>query len=329
VPWSEWQDPIHVDGTTELTGSLASVNASRQVAGVNDANALLSQTIADALAATPAPGSVLQEAGVDQGPGDTADPADGTGTHVGISQLVYSVDATRFLTYRDWFPSPLRTMTEGVDYDVIPGKDPGSDDDAYVEYESGDNSLAGWQPWTVPVEYQFRLQVGPNSSAPDPPNIPFRVAVAPLPMSAWPAYGVGSQAAHLDTFPTPDYGTQDVPVLVPSSVLQFALVFQPDTLNGWHPTVTVAPPPPLSEFQAGSGVQGFVNPVAVRGGGSSTPVITGPVMPFDTPRWRYWIPGDVAYPIRQRQRNDGLGRGVMRARSTSSVQSSVRQRGYR
>jgi len=34
-------------------------------------------------------------------------------------------------------------------------------------------------------------------------------------------------------------------------------------------------------------------------------------------------------PLRQVQRDDGLGRSVMRARSTRSVQRSIRQRGYR
>jgi len=34
-------------------------------------------------------------------------------------------------------------------------------------------------------------------------------------------------------------------------------------------------------------------------------------------------------PLRQVQRNDGLGRSVMRARGTRSVQKSIRQRGYR
>lgn len=34
-------------------------------------------------------------------------------------------------------------------------------------------------------------------------------------------------------------------------------------------------------------------------------------------------------PLRQKQRDDGLGRSVVRARSTHSVQRSTRQRGYR
>lgn len=35
------------------------------------------------------------------------------------------------------------------------------------------------------------------------------------------------------------------------------------------------------------------------------------------------------FPLRQKQRNDGLARGVYRARSTSSIQNSVRQNSYR
>lgn len=38
----------------------------------------------------------------------------------------------------------------------------------------------------------------------------------------------------------------------------------------------------------------------------------------------YW-----EYPLRQVQRDDGLGRSVMRARGGTSVQTSIRQRGYR
>jgi hypothetical protein len=49
--------------------------------------------------------------------------------------------------------------------------------------------------------------------------------------------------------------------------------------------------------------------------------------------YEWWIDADIAppptFPLRQVQRDDGLGRSVMRARGTRSVQGSIRQRGYR
>ena len=43
----------------------------------------------------------------------------------------------------------------------------------------------------------------------------------------------------------------------------------------------------------------------------------------------WWIDDGGVPPLRQVQRDDGLGRSVMRARGTHSVQKSIRQRGYR
>jgi len=47
---------------------------------------------------------------------------------------------------------------------------------------------------------------------------------------------------------------------------------------------------------------------------------------FRTPRYRVWLPDS---PLRQVQRDDGLGRSVARGRGGTSVQASLRQRGYR
>jgi hypothetical protein len=53
----------------------------------------------------------------------------------------------------------------------------------------------------------------------------------------------------------------------------------------------------------------------------------GPQFRILPPRYRLWSSGTP--PLRQVQRDDGLGRSVVRARSTHSVQFSLRQRGYR
>ena len=47
-------------------------------------------------------------------------------------------------SFRDWWPLALDPLTEGVDFGVIPGKDPHVDDDAYVEYDATANAVAGW-----------------------------------------------------------------------------------------------------------------------------------------------------------------------------------------
>jgi hypothetical protein len=50
---------------------------------------------------------------------------------------------------------------------------------------------------------------------------------------------------------------------------------------------------------------------------------------FRVSQLRLTLISSVAPPLRQVQRDDGLGRSVMRARGTRSVQKSIRQRGYR
>lgn len=56
-------------------------------------------------------------------------------------------------TCRDWWPLALDPLTEGVDFTVIPGKDPYVDDDAYVEYDTTPNVIAGWNLYGITTEW--------------------------------------------------------------------------------------------------------------------------------------------------------------------------------
>ena len=327
MPWSDWITP----DPTVVTGGASPVVLNRyaraEFATLVDVNAEV-QNLLGTLAAG---GGLDQQGSGEQFVyGDRADPSSipRNVVQAGITQTLYAVEVgSDVSTRREWFPSMLDGLEYGVDYDVRPDRT-GSEDDAYVEYESdGPNTLLGWRPWAMRFEHSILADGTLNASPPDPPSIPIRFGIRaePLADTSWQPYGVGDELFTLASFPGgpaggyTNVGAQDVDVTLPVPVdcLQLTLAAQPATMAGAAPTLTVADPPPLAG-------QASVSQLA-----QTVTLTSAPSYAYQMPRWRYWIPGDVSYPIRQKQRNDGLGRGVVRARSTSSVQGSIRQRSYR
>ena len=196
----------------------------------------------------------------------------------------------------NWSPL-LDTLEWGVDYGPRPDRNE-NDPDAYVQYADGPNEHEGWNFGAITVGQVFTnfgassavMNVGLEPNTNYPGNVDQPIGPFPgMPPNVYATWG--TNAATGSTFPGP---------ADPGPVKQFSL----------YADIT---------SYAGTGLVSF---------GSRQDVVRMRVL---QPAWRYWIPGDapVAFPIRQKQRNDGLGRGVVRARSTSSVQGSIRQRSYR
>ena len=250
------------------------------------------------------------------------------------------------LTYRDWFPNLLRSLTEGVDYAAIPGKDPLRDDDAYVEYESGANTIIGWAAtWeTTLLVFSLAVEQAQQWDVPPPlvPNsFPLRLATGPAtydPRTEAPAdgsdvtdewdahpYGWGDTALELAPLDVTSGDVvaveNDIPVTVPITLadptaMAFALVIQTSLHN------PAATPPQSSGMTQGTGASSSSSvsltqearfPTFAQG---SSVVCIGPAFTFQMPRWRYWIPTDEApeyYPGRKidpLMDLDGLGRNV-------------------
>jgi len=117
---------------------------------------------------------------------------------------------------------------------------------------------------------------------------------------------------------------------LPPSQTSFSLVIQNSLAN------PEADPPSIGEFPQVSGINsnGWGKQLTQLAG---LPTVAqdddvyavGPDFRIQMPRWRYWIPGAVQPPLRQRQRDDGLGMtGTPRWRKGSSRQGSNRWRGY-
>lgn len=196
---------------------------------------------------------------------------------------------------RDWRPSTLDNLTRGVDYDVIPGKDEYLDDDAFVEFEAGSNGLDGWDLGTFTVEGHTVTQ-----------DVTKGVTTA----TAAAFLGSGSQAR--DPFlplSNPEPGVQWEQWDLDNSTdgLQFQPP-DPGAVFSWYFFVDVGATGPPETLGA---VNFLLAPIELR---------------LQQPRWRYWIPGDI--PLRQRQRDDGLGMSTARWRRGRSVQASNRWKGY-
>lgn len=239
---------------------------------------------------------------------------------------------------RDFFPELLSTLTLGVDYDVRPDRTP-EDEDAYVEYEPGDNTLVGWQPWHLTFDPTDAEYVHPPDD-PVPATISYRVAIDPTPYwpagpipndedVPWAAWGDGDTAATVTFAGDNGGGTIGVDVATPAdpSTLRFTLLVQ-DQLNDPGYTVALGVNEPVTpDLSEGAQLTFFGEMVGATVGDGV--VITGPTYAFQMPRWRYWIPEEP--PLRQRQRNDGRALAGTRRWSlaaTSSRQASNRWRGY-
>lgn len=164
----------------------------------------------------------------------------------------------------------------------------------YVEYAPTDSTWLGWE---FPDG-----QTGQIFRSPDPAN---------------PWIGEGSIGWQLDTsWPTEGY-----------------LYADPSQDRVWDLWTSYDPVPLLNPGNPGNvdfTITVNYNPTGgtTSGRAEATWYEVRPYMLVELPAWRYWIPGGVP-PLRQKQRNDNLARGVYRARSTSSVQNSVRQKSYR
>lgn len=250
-------------------------------------------------------------------------------THVVVelSQAYYTFDCTPgwlgsvggwsgYQGDRDTFPDALAALTEGIDYSVIPGTTD------YVEYESGDpNALLGWVDWNAPVLYgepyaaDALHQVVPHRFGALLPALDLSAYNEnTVPWKGFAAYGAGMSLVVDVLGQTPAADDSEGPVTVPlgalGTTLTWTMLLQPNTLGPLDPlTVEMA-----MGTSANFSYQMELGPS------------TRPRMAFRMPRYRYWQPR-AAYR-RQVQRNDGLGRSVTRARSTSSVQKSNRARGY-
>ena len=194
-------------------------------------------------------------------------------------------------SYRDWFPLPLRSLVEGVDYTAIPGKDPARDDDAYVEYESADPNTRG--AWVLGDWAVSNVNAFPGEVATWHVGWATGSTYAPGPLDPWP--GLGSTFA---TFTKADEG---LGLGHPSGV--------PDSAESVLHLIDV-------DYAGTDVVDATVSALAPR-------------ITITLPRWRYWVPGEAPrLPLRQRQRDDGLGLSTARWRRGSSRQGSNRWRGY-
>lgn len=197
---------------------------------------------------------------------------------------------------RDGKPAALDALTEGVDYAVIPGKDPWADD-AYVEYETGvSNTLDGWDLGTFTVTgHDFVQDVASGAQTTGKARAllgggamgrtPYASLGEPVVDLSWREWDLGQETDGLQ-FQPPDPG----PV---------------EQLFYFVDVSTSGPPNTYAS------VSFVLKPIEAR---------------VSQPRWRYWIPGDL--PLRQRQRDDGLGLSTARWRRGRSRQVSNRWKGY-
>jgi len=212
-------------------------------------------------------------------------------------------------------PAALGALTLGVDYDVIPGRDPAVDLYAYVDYDPATPpTVVGWTNtdihlfvagWAEAPGGTVSVYFDPTAAYPDMPY-------GPDPHTGYNAYmpwhrsPTGLEIATLaydagaNTWPDPTV----IPLDIPAGTTSWTISLRDTLIES----------PPL-------GVDGD-NPrhwAWLR---------TYPYALVDPGRYRYWKIGGAA-PLRQVQRDDGLGRSVARARGGTSVQRSLRQRGYR
>lgn len=233
-----------------------------------------------------------------------------------------------YQNYSPWFG--IGRLVEGVDYFPRPDRAP-TDVDAYIEIESGANTIAGWQIPNIGIYWQPIYGYYNASDFPDwyddqgfPNGSHLQVELvadltdAPGGTPAMPSLGSGTVIANsLDAV----WGTWGTTMKTLSNVTDPGPASS-IALYCFDPNYVTRPMPPPT----GSAVD---SPYEVQG---KAQFLSRPRVNIATPRYRYWIVGVdpvTPIPLRQVQRDDGLGRSVMRARGTHSVQKSIRQRGYR
>jgi len=332
--WSEWiQAPDYTTSPNSLNFPYYGVVQSSAVDSGFSGSPVNTATVVAGLQSTATAGSSLRDPGGNTNieanvSGTTQQNPDTGGYHhnceASFTQTVanISIPTADILDYRDTYPALLGSLVEGVDFSVIPSTTD------YVEYEALPTTLIGWQDWIVPLRYveTFNTDIAPQAAT-------SRVAYCDPPITdwatipPWQAYGVGTSLTTLTTA-----------VGAPGDYVNTGGVLTRDTTTD----VTI----PLSVMGNAAAVSLFMQPTHL-GGGSVPGVVdvgggpaggpwdvtsildhTAPIRyAFRLPRFRYWKLASP--PLRQVQRDDGLGRSVVRARGTHSVQKSIRQRGYR
>lgn len=197
--------------------------------------------------------------------------------------------------YRTWWGSALNDLTEDVDYSVIPGKDPWADD-AYIEYAAGPNTLEGWDLGNLSIDSNDNMGLGNATNVwgleidPDFPR-EVHVPLGPLYSPPIPLETVVADGTE---------GYSDV-------VTDLGAV---DSFAFWGKITSYTP-----------GIDTVYTFYATLG-----PVVVN----VRQPAYRYWIPDGVVeeVPMRQRQRDDGLGVDLLHMRGQgTSQQSSIRRGG--
>lgn len=197
----------------------------------------------------------------------------------------------------NWFPPLLSTLVEGVDYTVRPGKDPYVDYDAYIEYE-GPYVHTGWQFVPFALRYGWDLSDGQSAEG----------AIALAVNTTYPM--AGGQ-------PLPEW-----PGL--SGIFGTTVSTDPGgTVLG-----VPADPGPVESLSV------LVDLLSMTRTGEAEFAVFRVAFEWVyqrvvSARWRYWVPGDAAVrPLRQRQRDDGLGLSTLRQKACTSHQGTIRQKSY-
>lgn len=198
---------------------------------------------------------------------------------------------------RNWFPDPLYGLEYGVQFGIRPDRT-GSEDDAYVEYEDGTSTRTDWVITGTP-------QVTNNTGFPTG-GITW----------TW-SLGVTTGTSYV-------LGTGN-PIGYPGAGSVFA------TIDHTTPAGTALPSVPDMGQASSFFISAQLDAVSLA---TDFQLLLAAELPrpffrATQPRWRYWIPGEVApKPLRQRQRDDGLGLSPARWRAGRSRQSSNRWSGY-
>jgi hypothetical protein len=234
-------------------------------------------------------------------------PGGATDAYLVIAQGLFMLDAAPHALGLDYTPQGLNALTLGVDYEQRPDRTPG-DVDRYVQYESPVVPFAGWADWAVTA-----LSVGSHTpyvndgghvtvpTVPLPDNLTLRYMWEPGLATGWP-YPTWSDGTEIGQQSVPTTGWLDLvteyshPLTIPLHLVpeQTASIWvQPGWLGAQDvPYVETVDTAQDNNFQYGWSLRiaRFLPPAAAY---------------YQMPRWRYWAIG--VPPLRQRQRDDGLG----------------------
>jgi len=275
VPWSEWQTPLDMrfaprvlDIVRLRTGETTASVTSGPISAFFDFQYLA---------------SISHDGDVVSGD---------LGYHPGSYEGYQFTARPDWATFRNWFPSPLNDLTEGVDYVPRPDRT-WADQDVYVEYGSGANQHQGWQMGAITIPALsgggVTGSLGLELNTAVPSGIDATIGVddmAPFP-SPGPAFVTWTEGAAFTVTP-PD----------PGAALSFSII----------PAITVGDVP---FGQYAIHVPAPQNIQLVR-----------------SPQWRYWIPGpDVPSHVRLLHRGDGLGMNPLRLRMGGTTNQAGRLRG--